>query len=63
MGSIDISVPRFDVLIIGAGLSGVCSLYNIRKRFPTWRVKCLEAGSDVGGVWYCILHDTFIQYF
>nr|POE48817.1 2-oxo-delta(3)-4,5,5-trimethylcyclopentenylacetyl-coa monooxygenase [Quercus suber] len=42
----------YDVLVIGAGLSGVYSLYKIRKEFPTWNVKCLEAGGDVGGVWY-----------
>ena len=41
-----------DVLIIGAGLSGVYSLYRIRQRFPSWRVKLLEAGDDVGGTWY-----------
>ncbi|KAF1948901.1 cyclohexanone monooxygenase [Byssothecium circinans] len=41
------STPRpvngqYDVLIIGAGLSG----------FPDWRIRLLEAGTDVGGVWY-----------
>ncbi|KAF7189150.1 2-oxo-Delta(3)-4,5,5-trimethylcyclopentenylacetyl-CoA monooxygenase [Pseudocercospora fuligena] len=41
-----------DVLILGAGLSGVYSLYSIRERFPSWRVKVLEAGTDVGGTWY-----------
>lgn len=49
------SIPQdkaYDALIIGAGLSGICTLYNIRQRFPTWRVKVLEAGTDVGGVWY-----------
>ncbi|CAI7579968.1 unnamed protein product [Penicillium discolor] len=44
--------PTYDVLIIGAGLSGICSLYNIRKRFPSWTVKVIEAGDDVGGTWY-----------
>jgi len=44
--------PDFDVLIIGAGLSGVCSLHHIRSRFPTWKVKVLEAGDGVGGTWY-----------
>ncbi|KAF2106169.1 cyclohexanone monooxygenase [Lophiotrema nucula] len=42
----------YDVLIIGAGLSGICSLYHLRKRFPQWRIGCIEAGSDVGGVWH-----------
>ncbi|KAK5175416.1 uncharacterized protein LTR77_000555 [Saxophila tyrrhenica] len=42
----------YDVLVIGAGLSGICSLYHIRQRFPSWRVKLLEAGDDVGGTWY-----------
>ncbi|RMZ84462.1 hypothetical protein DV738_g481, partial [Chaetothyriales sp. CBS 135597] len=50
MGSLDI--PQYDVLIIGAGLSGICSLHHIRERFPSWRVRLLEAGSDVGGTWY-----------
>ncbi|RMZ85348.1 hypothetical protein DV737_g844, partial [Chaetothyriales sp. CBS 132003] len=43
---------KYDVLIIGAGFSGICSLHHIRERFPSWRVKVLEAGSDVGGTWY-----------
>lgn len=42
----------YDVLILGAGLSGVCSLYHIRKRFPSWSVKAIEAGEGVGGTWY-----------
>ncbi|KAF2019201.1 cyclohexanone monooxygenase [Aaosphaeria arxii CBS 175.79] len=51
------SVPQpshssFDVVIIGAGLSGICSLYHLRQRFPSWKIKILEAGTDVGGTWY-----------
>ena len=41
-----------DVLVLGAGLSGLYSLYSIRKRFPSWRVRGIEAGGDVGGTWY-----------
>ena len=42
----------YDVLILGAGLSGICSLYHIRERFPSWSVKAIEAGESVGGTWY-----------
>ncbi|KAJ5114090.1 flavoprotein [Penicillium angulare] len=49
MGSIQ---PPYDVIIIGAGLSGICSLHHIRDRFPSWTVKVIEAGEDVGGTWY-----------
>jgi cation diffusion facilitator CzcD-associated flavoprotein CzcO len=40
-----------DVLVLGAGLSGIYNLYLHRKRLPSWKVKCIEAGGDVGGVW------------
>lgn len=41
----------FDVLIVGAGLSGIYSLYHLRQKFPSWKIKCLEAGGEVGGTW------------
>lgn len=40
----------YDVLIIGAGLSGIYSLYRMRQL--GLRVKVLEAGGGVGGTWY-----------
>ncbi|KAI0596581.1 putative flavoprotein [Biscogniauxia sp. FL1348] len=52
MGSLKPSVQQLDIIIIGAGLSGICSLHHIRERFPDWRVKVLEAGMGVGGTWF-----------
>ncbi|OAP55187.1 hypothetical protein AYL99_10887 [Fonsecaea erecta] len=40
----------FDVLIIGAGLSGIYSLYRMRELGLKTRV--LEAGTGEGGTWY-----------
>ncbi|SPO01942.1 related to monooxigenase [Cephalotrichum gorgonifer] len=41
-----------DVIIIGSGLSGLCSLYKLRRRFPDWCIKILDNSSDVGGTWF-----------
>jgi cation diffusion facilitator CzcD-associated flavoprotein CzcO len=40
----------YDVIIIGAGLSGMYQLYRLRELGLTVRV--FEAGNDVGGTWY-----------
>jgi cation diffusion facilitator CzcD-associated flavoprotein CzcO len=40
----------FDVVVIGAGLSGMYQLYRLREL--GLRTRVLEAGSDVGGTWY-----------
>ncbi|KAJ5983104.1 hypothetical protein N7481_005203 [Penicillium waksmanii] len=40
----------YDVLIIGAGLSGMYSLHRMHQL--GLRTKILEAGGDVGGTWY-----------
>lgn len=51
MGSIeDTATPEYDVLIIGAGLSGCYALYRMREQHL--KVKVIEAGSGVGGTWY-----------
>lgn len=47
---------NYDVLIVGAGLSGICSIIHIKERFPDWRIKILEAGEDVGGTWF---HNSY----
>ncbi|OOQ89586.1 putative dimethylaniline monooxygenase [Penicillium brasilianum] len=50
MGSVQIKAH--DILIIGAGLSGICSLYHLRKRFPSWNIRVIEGADSVGGTWY-----------
>ncbi|KAJ1328265.1 (2,2,3-trimethyl-5-oxocyclopent-3-enyl)acetyl-CoA 1,5-monooxygenase [Microdochium nivale] len=40
----------YDVLVVGAGLSGIYTLYRLRQL--GFRVKVLEAGSGEGGTWF-----------
>jgi monooxygenase len=40
-----------DVLIVGAGLSGVGSACHLRRRAPGKRLAILEAREDMGGTW------------
>ena len=40
-----------DVLIIGAGLSGICAAYYLQTRCPTKRYAILEGRSTLGGTW------------
>lgn len=41
---------RFDVIIIGAGISGMYQLLKLREL--GFSVKVYEAGGDIGGTWY-----------
>lgn len=50
MRSIESQSPDYDVLVIGAGLSGCYACYRMQKL--NMKVKVLEAGSSVGGTWY-----------
>ena len=40
----------YDVLVIGAGLSGIYSLYRMREL--SLKARVLEAGGGEGGTWY-----------
>ncbi|KAJ6441626.1 Golgi pH regulator [Purpureocillium lavendulum] len=52
MGSLPQTPPAYDVLIVGAGLSGLCSLYHLIRRCPEWRVLVIDSAPEVGGTWY-----------
>lgn len=40
-----------DVLVVGAGISGIGAAYHLRRRFPERTVAVLEARSSFGGTW------------
>jgi len=44
------SVPEFDAVVIGAGVSGLYQLYKLRQL--GLKVRVFEAGTGVGGTWY-----------
>jgi cation diffusion facilitator CzcD-associated flavoprotein CzcO len=45
------SVEHFDVLIVGAGISGIGAGYYLRKDCPARRYAILEGRADLGGTW------------
>ena len=42
---------RVDVLIVGAGLSGINAAYRIREACPELSLRVLEARPEIGGTW------------
>ena len=44
------AVQELDVLIVGAGFSGLYQLYRLRQ--DGYRVRVAEAGAGIGGVWH-----------
>ena len=45
------SVEHFDVLIVGAGISGIGAGYHLQNRCPSRRYAILEGRGDLGGTW------------
>ena len=45
------SVEHFDIVIVGAGLSGVQAAYHLQTRLPSKRFTILEARDTIGGTW------------
>src|SRR4029453_17542096 len=46
----DEEAEQFDIIIIGAGVTGLYALYRLRER--GFSVRVFEAGGGVGGTWY-----------
>jgi cation diffusion facilitator CzcD-associated flavoprotein CzcO len=46
-----VSVQHFDVVIIGAGLSGIGAGYHLQTQCPRKTYAILEGRSDLGGTW------------
>lgn len=42
---------HFDVLIVGAGISGISAAWHIQNRCPSKTYAVLEARDDMGGTW------------
>jgi monooxygenase len=45
------TTPHFDVLIVGAGLSGIGAAVHLQQRCPDRRYAIVEARSRLGGTW------------
>ncbi|WP_069864384.1 flavin-containing monooxygenase [Pseudomonas citronellolis] len=45
------SVEHFDVLVVGAGLSGIGAGYHLKTRCPERSLAILEARESIGGTW------------
>jgi len=48
--TVDVDVPELDVLVVGAGITGIYQLYRARE--AGFSAVLLEAGGGVGGTWY-----------
>ncbi len=45
------TTQHFDVLVVGAGISGICAAYHLQKSCPDRTCTILEAREDIGGTW------------
>lgn len=41
----------YDVLVIGAGISGINAAFRIQESFPNYSYAILEARNEIGGTW------------
>ncbi|MEE2904339.1 MAG: NAD(P)/FAD-dependent oxidoreductase [Myxococcota bacterium] len=41
----------YDVIIVGAGISGIAAAYHIKRKCPNRRIRIIEARDTIGGTW------------
>ena len=51
MPTTNTTIPHFDVLIIGAGLSGIGAAHHLQRNCPGRSYAILEGRSRIGGTW------------
>src|SRR3970040_3134895 len=51
MSGINVEVAYFDVLIIGAGISGIGAAFHLQRDCPTKSYAILEGRNALGGTW------------
>jgi len=51
----------YDYLIVGAGVSGLYTAYNLCKKYPTAKICILEATNYIGGRLHSIKYDGLIM--
>lgn len=42
---------EYDVIIVGAGISGINSAYRLQTQLPSYSYTILEAKGAIGGTW------------
>ena len=44
-------MSNYDVVVVGAGISGIGAAYNLQKTCPTKSFTIFEARENIGGTW------------
>lgn len=52
---------HFDVIVVGAGLSGIGAAYYLQTRCPAKSFTLLEAREEIGGTWDLFRYLAFAR--